>query len=169
MPTIIRAGDDTIRIDRAFVSGKDRVKLNGQTVFEQRLGNKTPQQFSVGERVYVIEKEIVSKLSNAWIVHLQILERGELAHDAIYDQTGKEVSNTASAKSSAGIHLCSVIGGVIGIVALVAGNRAAGFLPLDGALGGAVLGGLGGGLGAMLGHGVGLLIFGRGEGEEEQN
>jgi hypothetical protein len=78
MATTIQAIGDTIKIDKAFVSGQDRIAVNGQVAFEGKLNLATPQNFTAGSPEYTIEIQTVSKMTGAIAIHLQVHENGEL-------------------------------------------------------------------------------------------
>jgi len=152
----IQALGDTIKIDKAFVSGKDRVAVNGEVVFEGKLSADMPQKFTAGNREYAFESKVVNKMTSVIAVHLQIYENAELVHSGVYEQSGKPVQNEGEAKKNAAIRACGQVGGIIGIATMLFLNIATGVVP-----GGAVGGVIGCGVGFGLGFGLGSLIFGR--------
>lgn len=156
MATTIQAIGDTIKIDKAFVSGKDRIAVNGQVAFEGKLNLATPQNFTAGSREYTIETQTVSKMTGAIAIHLQVHENGELLHSGIYDQFGKPVGDQSQAKAAGAIHACGMVGGIAGFATMMFLNIATGVVP-----GGAIGGAIGGGGGVMVGYGIGTLVFGR--------
>ena len=54
MATTVSTMGDTIKIDKTFVSGKDRIAVNGDVVFEGKAAAGTPQRIKVGAREYAI-------------------------------------------------------------------------------------------------------------------
>lgn len=154
MATKIQVMGDTVKIDKAFVSGKDRVAVNGEVVFEGKLGGETPQKFIAGNRGYKLRTRRVSAMTGAIAVHLQVYENKELIHSGVYDQAGKPVENEGQAKSTAALQVCGMVGGMIGFATMMILNAATGVVP-----GGAIGGALGGGIGGGLGYGLGSLIF----------
>ncbi len=156
MATKIQAIGDTIKIGKTFVSGNDRITVNDEVVFEGKLDADDPETFTVGQRDYSIESRKVGQLTGAISIHLNIHENGELVHTGIYDQNGKSVKSEGQAKANGAIHICSMIGGVVGCTTMLVLNTTTGVVP-----GGAVGGGIGGGVGAVVGGGIGNLLFGR--------
>ena len=156
MATKIQALGDTIKIDTAFVSGKDRVAVNGQVVFEGKLGAETLQKFSAGNRDYALEVKTLNSMTGAIAVHLQIHEEAKLVHSGIYNQEGKPVQNEGQAKKTGAIQACGIVGGIIGFATMMFLNMATRGVP-----GGAIGGAIGGGVGCAIGYGLGTLIFGR--------
>ena len=156
MATKFEVLGDTIKIDKAFVSGKDRVSVNGNVVFEGKLGGDTPQICTVGNREYGIRSRTVSKLTGATAIHVDVRENGELVHSAVYDQAGKSVESEGKAKATGAVNMCAIAGGVIGFATMMFLNLATGVVP-----GGAIGGAIGGGGGAMLGYAIGYLLFQR--------
>jgi hypothetical protein len=155
MATTIRVMGDTIKIDKRFVSGKDRIAVNGTVVFEGNAAISNPQRIKVGNREYAVQIETISKFGKVILVHLQIHENGRLVHAGIYNQVGKPVENREQAKSSAGVQMCAFIGATVGVAVMLGLNQATHTVP-----GGAIGGAIGGGLGAALGSGIGTLVFG---------
>ncbi|QDU75162.1 hypothetical protein Pan97_21860 [Bremerella volcania] len=156
MATVIEALGDKIKIDKAFVSGKDRISLNGQILFEGKLVDDEPQKFKAGSREYKISRSVVSKMTNATATELTIFENNAPVFSALYDQQGKPVNDQAEAKSNGAIQVCGVIGMMGGVAVVLVASRETGMLP-----GGAVGGAIGGGLGGAIGFGIGMLLFGR--------
>jgi hypothetical protein len=156
MPTSIQVLDDTIKIDKVFVSGKDRVAVNGQVVFEGKLAPSTPKTIAAGNREYVIETRLVSRMMGTTTVHLKVLENDQEVHSGLYDQTGKPLQNEQQAGSSSAIQACAVVGAVIGVAVMLSLNMTTGVVP-----GGAIGGAIGGGCGAALGQLVGTMLFKR--------
>ena len=156
----IQVLEDTIKIDKAFVSGKDRVAVNDQVVFEGKLPPNTPLAFAVGNREYSFETRVVSRMTNALAIHLEIRETAELVHAGVYDQTGKRVNGDGGAKSTGAIQTCGMIGGLLGFAAMMYLGPAA----VGGVAGDAVAGGIRGGIGGIVGYGLGFgfgsMIFG---------
>jgi hypothetical protein len=155
MPTINVLGDK-ITIDKTFVSGKDRIRVNGQEVFSGKLNKEKPQTFQAGRRQYTLETRIVSRWSGGVAYYLDIFEGDRQVHSGIYDQAGKPVKSEGQAGATAMIHGCGAAGGVIGFMTMMALNVSTGVVP-----GGAIGGAIGGGGGYMLGYGLGKLLFGR--------
>ncbi len=155
MASKIQVLGDTIKIDKAFVSGKDRVSVNDEVVFEGKIGGGAPQNFSAGNREYAIESRTVSKMTGATAIHLRVYEKGELIHSGVYDQAGNPVQNERQARATGAIHVCTIVGGVIGFATMMVLNMATGVVP-----GGAIGGAIGGGGGAAVGYGIGCLVFG---------
>lgn len=158
MATTIRVMGDTIKIDKTFVSGKDRVAVNGTVVFEGNAATQGPQRIKVGNREYAVQIEAVSKLAKAILVHLKIYDNGSLVHAGVYDQVGKPVKNVeqAKAKSSAGVQMCAFVGAAVGVAVMLGLNNATHAVP-----GGAIGGAIGGGVGSAVGWGIGALLFGK--------
>jgi hypothetical protein len=152
----MQACGDTIRINKAFVSGKDRIAVNDNVVFEGKLSSGSPQKVSAGSREYSVESRRVGKMTGATAIHLEVYERGELIHAGVYDQNGKSVENEGQAKANGAMQTCAMIGAVAGFTTMMSLNMATGVVP-----GGAIGGAIGGGVGGMLGAGVGTLLFGK--------
>jgi hypothetical protein len=155
MPTIKVLGD-TITIDKTFVSGKDRIRVNGQEVFSGKLNKEKPQTFQAGRRQYTLETRTVSQWTGAVAYYLDIFEGDQQLHSGIYDQAGKPVRSEGQASATALIHGCGAVGGVIGFMTMMVLSHSTGVVP-----GGAIGGAIGGGGGYMLGYGLGTLLFGR--------
>ena len=155
MATKIQVLDDTIKIDKTFTAGKDRVSINGETVFEGKMGTDSPQKFHSGNRDYAVEVKKVGKLG-ATAVHLQIHEDNELVHTGVYDQAGKPANGDGQVAKNGALHLCAMVGAFVGVATMLYLNGATGVVP-----GGAIGGAIGGGVGAMVGHGIGSLFIGR--------
>lgn len=151
----IQALGDTIKIDKAFVSGKDRVAVNGQVEFLGKLAVGKAHRFAAGNREYEIETKLVSKTTSAIAIHFQVFENAELVHSGIYDQAGKLVKNEEEAKKTGAIQSCGMVGGIVGMAVMIILNQATGVIP-----GGAIGGAIGGGVGYGLGAGLGSLMFG---------
>ena len=156
MATTIQAVGDKIKLDKGFVSGKDRITVNGDVLFEGKLKTEEAQRLVAGEREYVIETAVASKMMGTISIKVQIYQQSELIHEGLYDQLGKNLSNPAQAKVSGAVHACSLVGAVIGFTLMMVGNAATGVIP-----GGAIGGAIGGGVGALIGGGIGSLIFGK--------
>jgi hypothetical protein len=156
MAATIRVLGQTIQIEKAFVSGKDRIAVNGQVVFEGKIRPQTPQRFTVGSCDYTVESRTVGGIAKAIVIHLQICEKGKVVHSGVYDQRGNQVNAEAYVKKMRAIQACALVGGVLGFVTMMVLNAATGVVP-----GGAIGGALRGGGGAGLGYAVGSLIFGR--------
>lgn len=155
MAATIQAVGDTIKIDKAFLSGKDRVAVNGQVVFEGKIAPNSPQSFTTAEREYVLEVRTLSKMTGAVSYHLNVRERGETVHTGIYDQLGKPVASEGQAKTTGAMQACGVAGGIAGFALMMFLNMATGVVP-----GGAVGGAIGGGVGYAIGFAMGSLILG---------
>lgn len=155
MATKIQALDDSIKIDKAFASGKDRVSINGEKVFEGKLGTDSPQNFRFGNRDYSVEVRKVGKLG-ATAVHLQIYKDNELVHSGVYDQTGKPANGDSQVAQNGALYLCAMVGAFVGVTTMISLNIATGVVP-----GGAIGGAIGGGVGAAIGHGIGSSVIGR--------
>lgn len=155
MTMTINAAGDVIKIGKAFVSGKDRITVNGNVAFEKKLTPGRTERFTVGTRQYFVETRVISTLMGTTSTTIQIYEQDALIHSGIYDQTGKAVANQEEAKSTAAIGVCAMIGGLVGSMSMIFLNLSTGSVP-----GGAVGGGVGGAVGAMLGYGMGYLLFG---------
>ena len=169
MATVINALGDQIKIDRAFVSGKDRIQLNDEVVFEESLGDFRSEKFASGSRTYELRKEVVSSMTKAIAFHLQIFENGEEIHSGIYDLQGQQLTAASKAGSPSAAQACAKIGTVIGIVSMLSLNSALGIVPeslfggdtmMSGITGRALMGAIGGGLGSAIGYGFGGLVFG---------
>jgi hypothetical protein len=152
MATTIRALGDTIKIDKAFVSGKDRISVNGEIAFEGKLHPEAPQRIALGNRHYTIETTVVSKLTSAISVRLEIDEGGEPMHSGLYDQMGNPVKNTSDAKSRAAMNASVFVGAIAGVVVVTS-------LETIGAPGGIVGGAIGGLCGGAIGYGMGYIMF----------
>jgi hypothetical protein len=152
----IKALGDTIKIDKTFVSGKDRIAVNGAVVFEGKANMPDPARITVGNREYVVGLEMVSKFAKINLVHLQIYENGNPVHTGVYDQAGKPVTNPGQAKSSAGVQFCGMIGAIVGVTVMLSLNHATHTVP-----GGAIGGAIGGGVGGAIGGAIGTLLFGQ--------
>ena len=155
MATNILAGNDVIKIERAFVSGKERITINDELAFEGKIKPDQPIQMQVGSRTYIVETKIVSKFGKVTTINLQILEGGETIHAEKYDQLGKPVS-VAQARSAGAIQVCSLIGAAVGFATMMALSAATRAVP-----GGAIGGAIGGGGGSAIGYGIGWLLFRR--------
>lgn len=154
MATTIQASGDTIKIDKAFVSGKDRVAVNGDVVFEGKLRGEKPQQFVVGHRKYAIRTKLVSEVTGAIVVQLKIYEKTGAIHTGMYDQDGKPVGSEAEATTAPAIQTAGTLGAAIGVGTMLVLNLVTGSVP-----GGAIGGALGGALGGVIGSGVGYLLY----------
>ena len=155
MATTINALGDTIKIDKAFVTGKDRVAVNGQVVFEGKLNTEPPPRFSAGKREYTVDTYIVGSLTNAVAIYVDIFEGDNLVHSGIYDEAGNPVKNPEEARKVGVIRACAAVGAALGCFAMLTLNMRTGVVP-----GGMIGGAIGGGGGALLGYGLGYLIFG---------
>jgi hypothetical protein len=155
MATIINVLGDTIKIDKAFVSGKDRVAVNDQVVFVGKLDSEPPPRFSAGKREYTVETYIVSSLTNATAIYVDIYENGNLVHSGIYDQAGNQVKHPGQASRIGAIQACASVGAALGVFTMLILNMKTGVVP-----GGMIGGAIGGGGGALLGYGLGHLLFG---------
>ncbi len=154
MATTINVLGDTIKIGKAFVSGKDRISVNGDIVFEGKV-TESPEKIKVGDREYAVEIETVNKMAKMVLVNLQVYEKGVLVHSGLYDRTGKLVENEEKFRSAAGLQVFSMIGAAVGVALMLGFNRATGVVP-----GGAIGGAIGGGLGGIIGYGIGALLCG---------
>ncbi|WP_207396357.1 hypothetical protein [Bremerella alba] len=155
MATVIEAAGDKIKIDKGFVSGKDRISVNGEVVFEGKLTDDEPQNIYFGSREYTLRQSVVSRTTRATAIQLHIFENKTEVHSGLYDQHGKPVKDQAEAKSNGAVQVCGIAGGVIGVIVMLVLNRETGIVP-----GGAIGGAIGGGVGSAIGYGVGGLIFG---------
>jgi hypothetical protein len=155
MATTINVLGDTIKIDKAFVSGKDRVAVNGQVVFQGKLNSEPPPRFSAGKREYTVDTYIVGSLTNAIAIYVDIYEGGNLVHAGIYDEAGNPVKNPEQARRVGAIRACAAVGAMLGCFTMLVLNMKTGVVP-----GGMIGGAIGGGGGALLGYGLGSLIFG---------
>ena len=153
MATKIKAAGDTIKISKTFVSGRDRLTINGEVVCND-LGIEEPETFAAGNRAYTVEINGVSKMTGAFSTHLKIHEDGQLLHSGIYDQHGKPVQSEREAKANGAVHYCCMIGAVIGCATMSALSFTTGVVP-----GGAIGGAIGGGVGGAIGVGIGKLLF----------
>lgn len=160
MATIIEALGDKIKIDKAFVSGKDRISVNDQVTFEGKLIDNEPVKFQAGSREYRVSRSVVSKMTSATATEVQVIENNEVIHSGIYDQQGKPVKDLAQAKSSGAVQACGMIGMAIGLGIMLTLGPESGIFP-GGAIGGAISGAIGGGVGGAIGFGLGTAIFGR--------
>jgi hypothetical protein len=157
MATKIKAANFNIVIDRIFVSGKDRVAINGEVVFEGKL-NETPAiGHTFGNADISIRPEVVSKFTGATIFHIVVQENGAPIHTGPYDQLGKPVGGSGDTKRNQITQLCGTIGTVIGAMTLVIMGQASGIVP-RGVLGSALAGGFGGALGAGVGYAIAALV-----------
>jgi hypothetical protein len=154
MAAKIKALSDTIKIDKAFVSGKDRIAVNDAVVFEGKLAKGSPQTVSSGKREYSIESKVVGKFTGATAIHLQICEKGGLVHTGVYDQFGKPVGDEKQAKANAKVQACAALGAIVGFTTMMTLNMTTGVVP-----GGAIGGSIGGGVGGALGFGIGTALF----------
>ena len=66
MPTKIEAAGDTIKIDKAFVSGKDRVNVNGQVVFEGNIAPGSKHEFELGDLIIERSKRAIPEVPLLW-------------------------------------------------------------------------------------------------------
>lgn len=155
MATKINAAGDAIKVDKTFVSGKDRVTVNGTVVFEGKLQDGEAEKVVAGDREYVILKRVTSRLAELFSIELEVHEGGKLIHSGIYDKFGKSHANQADAKSSAAVTACGVVGAIIGFTVMMTLNMTTGVVP-----GGAIGGGIGGGVGGALGGLIGKALFG---------
>ena len=155
MATNITAHGDTLKIDKAFVSGKDRITVNGQVAFEGKLCRGTAQVFDSGSRKYTIESRIVSWMTGAQVFHLQVQENSQEVHTGIYDLAGKPLQNESQAKAGGAVQACGMVGMAVGLITMMFLNLTTGVVP-----GGAIGGAIGGGGGAAIGYGIGTLLFG---------
>jgi hypothetical protein len=154
MTTATEAHGDTFKFGRAFVSGKHRVWINGQKVFEGKLVYQQPQRIEVGQRQYVITPQMKSSVNDALeVFSVQIHEQGRLIHEGLYDQAGGSFASMQEAKTASNLQVCGIVGAALGLAAMMAGNIATGIIP-----GGAIGGAIGGGGGYLIGRGIGSLF-----------
>ena len=155
MATKIKAAGDEIKVDKAFVSGKDRIAINGEILFEGKLKDGEPETLTREIRQYVIVKRVTSMLAEMYSIELEISENGQLIHSGVYDKFGKSHASQADAKTSGAVAACGMVGGIIGVAVMLTLNATTGVVP-----GGAVGGGIGGGVGGALGAWIGQALFG---------
>jgi hypothetical protein len=157
MVTTILAHGDTIKIEKSIVTGKDRVAINGQAVFDGRLPQGALQEFTVGGRKYALSMAILSGWPQKVGYQIQVTENGAVVHAGLYNQAGQPVSDAArlKTKTNGPVQVCTVIRGIGGFITMMALNQATGGAVPGGAIGGAI----GGGGGALLGQGLGRLLF----------
>ena len=110
----IEALGDSIEIGRAFVSGKDQIKINGEVVFEGKLLKNPPESIHAGEREYKIRCVVVSNWSGAALTEVKILENSKVIHSDVYDSEGNLATTLEEVKSTAGINMGIYIGGIVG-------------------------------------------------------
>ena len=146
--------NDTIKIDKSFVTGKDRIAINGNVVFEGKLSPNSTQKFDIGKRKYFVESKVVNKLTKTVAIHLVIYENAEVVHKGIYDQTGKLVEDEKDAKRNGVLQACGAAGAATGIITMMILNLLTGVVP-----GGAIGGGIGAGVGYGIGYAIGRLIL----------
>ncbi|WP_442483565.1 hypothetical protein [Aeoliella sp. SH292] len=156
MATTIVADGDSIKIDKAFVSGKDRVSVNGKLAFEGKLNQGRAETFNAGTRTYAIESKVISKLTSAVAYYVQIHENGQQVHAGIYDHMGKPLANEGEVKTAGALQASAMVGMGVGVAIMMFLNAATGVVP-----GGAIGGAIGGGVGGAIGMGIGKLIFGK--------
>ena len=157
MATKIQAEGDTIKLSKTF-TGKDKIEINGEQVFEGKLVQGKPKTVHIGDRSYTVESQSSGKVVPIITYQLQIVEDEELIHREIYDIAGKRIKSEGALKTSGAIKACGFVGMIVGLTTMMTLNRTTGVVP-----GGAIGGAIGGGLGALLGQGFGLLIFGKPE------
>lgn len=126
MATIIKALGDQFKIDRVFISGKDRIAVNDQVVFEGTLGDFKSEKFTAGSRTYELRREVVSSTFKADAIHLQIFENGEQIHSGIYDLQGQQLAAASRAGSPSAAQACAKVGTVIGMISMLSLNSALG-------------------------------------------
>ena len=151
---------NTIHIDKVFTSGKDRISINGQVVFEDKLVEDSPYKFEIEDQTYFIRIRKVHKLAATTVIDVEVYRDGKLVQVGMYDKDGNLVKNESQAQTMKGHKACSMFGGVIGGITIFSLSRTIEILP-GGALGGAISGVIGGMIGTGIGYGFGLLIFGR--------
>ncbi len=156
MSTTIKVIGDTIKVEKTFLSGKDRVAVNGTIVFKGNATLPNTAEIKAGGREYKVGIERIGWYVKTFVVHLEILDNGRLLHSGNYDPIGKSVENAEQARSSAGVQTCAFIGGTVGVAVMI-GLNSVGHAAPGGAIGGAV----GGGIGAAIGFGIGELLYGK--------
>lgn len=153
----IHAQGDAITIGKAFVSGKDRITVNEEVMFEGKIEPDTPQRFSRGNRQYSIETRVISKLTGATVTLIQIAEESKVIHSCFYNINGQPVKSVAESKHTGALQICGVVGGVLGFATMMLLNIL--FGAAAGAVGGALGGAIGGGVGYGVGYGIGSLFI----------
>jgi len=144
---------DRIEVGKAFVSGKDRITINGQVVFEGKLPEDYPMDFGLGDRRCQLTYHKVSTMLETRTIHVKVYEGDALVVDQLYDQNGQPVGSSSHAKANSVAQLCGMLGAGVGVAVIMSLNMATGSVP-----GGAIGGAIGGGLGAAVGYGIGKLL-----------
>lgn len=160
MPTIHALSDD-ITLEQSFVTGTDRITVNGELVFEGKRSRKEPQLFRAGDREYSVEEVTVGSFTGARVLRLRVQENGETVHEGTYDAAGKPVK-PGEADDRAKVMFCAMIGAVVGAAAisfLWSGGKGGGVI--SSALFGGIRGAVGGFAGYLLGFAGGHVVFGR--------
>jgi hypothetical protein len=108
----------TIRLDRAPLSGADRISINHQVVFEGQLVEDTPYKFDFDNRVYFIRVRKAHKASAVKVIDVEICRNDKLVHVGIYNEEGKLVKSIKHAQSlhfqKTGKRYGSAFGGFLG-------------------------------------------------------
>lgn len=157
MATTIKFLNDTMVIDRVFVSGKDRVKVNDRVLYEGKFGHKKPEVIADGTREYTITRHLLNAWFNTHATHVVVKENGEVLHDVLYDVKGRRVKDVHKARAAESgrlfVHVCGSVGSfaALAIVGINGGFR-------GDILRSAVLGGCVGLAGAVVGTGFGYVL-----------
>ena len=148
------ANGDVIEVGKAFVSGKDRVKINGVVAFEGKLPKDYPMEFKIrGQRCQITYRK-VSTMLETHTIQIRLFEGDQVVFDEMYDQNGQPVGGSGEAKANSVTQVCGIVGIALGVGVMMALNMSTqGAVP-----GGAVGGAIGGGLGGAIGYGLGKLI-----------
>ncbi|MEM9346291.1 MAG: hypothetical protein AAGB26_06725 [Planctomycetota bacterium] len=150
------ASGDVIEVGKAFVSGKDRIKINGEVAFEGELPEDYPMEFTMrGQRCQITYRKL-SKMLDTQTIRVKLYDGEQLVLDELYDQNGQPVDNSGEAKANSVAQACGIVGMVVGLSVMMGLN-----MTTQGAVpGGAIGGAIGGGVGGALGYGLGKLIAG---------
>lgn len=150
------ANGDVIEVGKAFVSGKDRVRINGNVAFEGKLPEDYPMEFEIrGQRCRITYRKVSTMLETRTI-QVELFDGDQLVFDEMYDQNGQPVGDSEEAKANSVAQVCAIVGMALGLGAMMALNMSTqGAVP-----GGAIGGAIGGGVGGAVGYGIGQLIAG---------
>jgi hypothetical protein len=146
--TEIRIWGDTLRIDKSFPLGIDRIALNGKVVFEGKLVPQEPCTFTVDSREYVITINGIGDGFRA--IHLLIRKGNQLVHEGRYDGAGQNIDY---AKAKARNNSYIMIGSIAISTAIITANATTRAVP-GGAIGGAISGAI---RGAIIGAVIGVI------------
>lgn len=161
MPFEVEAIGHSIALKELFISGKTRVTIDDEVIYEDKMSPRQSVELTQGNRHYSLTKIILNPISQIVAIEIQIKEDDDLLyHETHLQKTGELIGDLQQSKKNNAVSSYAMIGAIIFVALGIPLSKLIPGMP-GGAIGGGIVGAIAGGIGAAIGFAIGSAIHGQ--------